>query len=659
MIPIKVYIYNFNELHIEQPKEFEECTEIESLFDKTMRTCFPITSNIEDADIAFFPVNNGSMFMHRMKKEVAFNTWKTQFINLLAPEHIRLRIPHITVWGYVFYETDISCIPNDFRVISLELSPYHRDTVVVPYILNHQTHHTAAKTSKNTSTYIQDIDSILESYDKRVLLAHIGRENIPSKQPILNMIRSSITSDQIIITNAASDDPFEIYKKSKFSIILSGDTPTRKGFYQSLAAGCIPIIFESTLIQYDAIYNHFFPSFRDITIVIPDHYKTESNIIDSIHNQINSILNDPVALKTILLTMQYVFTRLDYYKGDIPNPIYYSISTIVFPKIYKINTSCFEHISACFPLIINDEEIINYSSMLKSQYSLEILWDNFMDEYPCRTCTIETADYIYLSVFPFLAAWTSRPKFFDIIASCNHVLEAFAQYIAPLNTKKTILFPYADVMWHDERVFLNHPSVKHKLPANIKILAFESANDPRVFPVPYPCESRSTTINASITKTLLSYIGRKRPIIDEFLRNKFSSEFFNCVLINQKEWHSVNTECWTQTIQNTYYNSTFSLHPHGDMKTRRGFYQSLQMNSIPVVFQSNKDGYHGICGIDINKVAVIFHDDVHPTKIIEELIKISNNPDLLEQYHCEIKKICPKVLYDEEGFYQVMKMLRL
>jgi hypothetical protein len=594
---LKVYIYDHPDIYQSDIKGFEECTDIEHIFTQTIPIAFNRVYDINEAHFAFFPSHNGSLFTHAMSHEDAMSLWRDVYTPMIAP-YIH-KVPHITVWGYVFYNIDLLAlnIPPEIYIISLEKHPSHPRTITVPYILNHQTHETASKTTPVTSPQHPS------NTNKTKLLAYVGR----NENPLIAQIIDTFPPESTTCTNAAIDDPFEVYKIAQFSLILDGDTPTRKAFYHSLAANCIPIITNTALEHYDSLFNHTLPlkSFSEIAIIY-------SNI---------------ETLKVQMETFQpnydtiYNLAQLFNYYTYPSSPVIKAIHSIVFPRIFVTPST---HITPKYPIYISPSEIITQENIYQSQYSLEVQLNNFMiHEYPARTLDPHHADITYLPITPFLAAWTTRPYFYDVEASTQHVLDALTQ-TSPHS--KTIMFAYSDVMWHDQRVFLNHPQVQRALPPKTIIVAYEAHEDlitqAHIYPVPFMIPNPRNI--------LLTYIGRpSRPIIENLTKLNLSPTQFTYKPIQFAEqyWKSSNTivnECHA-----LYSRSMFSLHPHGDMKTRAGFYQSLQTGCIPVIFESNQAGYRAVLKDTLDTKAIILPDDITPEHLISYLTWVKQCSNVL------------------------------
>jgi hypothetical protein len=110
------------------------------------------------------------------------------------------------------------------------------------------------------------------------------------------------------------------------------------------------------------------------------------------------------------------------------------------------------------------------------------------------------------------------------------------------------------------------------------------------------------------------------------------------------KWISINNETTYNEIDELYLNSHFSLHPHGDKKSRKGFYHSLLLGCIPVVFDDNYEIYEKVFKeiINLEDIAIILNkneknfEDVLQKELLNIDSKIEN-----------INKIKNLLLYDE------------
>jgi hypothetical protein len=111
------------------------------------------------------------------------------------------------------------------------------------------------------------------------------------------------------------------------------------------------------------------------------------------------------------------------------------------------------------------------------------------------------------------------------------------------------------------------------------------------------------------------------------------------------QWISYNNINMYTEIDNLYNNSYFSLQPHGDKQTRKGFYHSLLMGCIPVVFENNYQVYEDIFKkyVKITDICVVIKNS--EIKIINKILenKIKDIPEMIKS----INTIKHLLLYPE------------
>jgi hypothetical protein len=325
----KVYIYNIPNAYLNIAGCFEECTSVFTMFHESFLNQYKIVDDIQNADFAYIPFTIGSLFVSKSIEEC-----KIKWIETYKP-HIKHdlldKIPHILIWGYVLYQIDLTFINSKIYIISLEskgessISNIDR-MLVVPYILDIQTHWCCAKLTRIDNDKLRLVYEDKQServYD----ISYVGRTFDKTRNVIIDYLENEFTIQKYIPSEM---DPFEIYKKTKLALILRGDTPTRKALFHAIAAGSIPIIFESCLEEYDYMYFGMFESLRNICICIPDY-----------DNEINYelyLINIKIIIKVALNNYQLnpekfkdIFRRYNYYEktDGYSNPVYHSVNAIL------------------------------------------------------------------------------------------------------------------------------------------------------------------------------------------------------------------------------------------------------------------------------------------------------------------------------------------
>jgi hypothetical protein len=223
---------------------------------------------------------------------------------------------------------------------------------------------------------------------------------------------------------------------------------------------------------------------------------------------------------------------------------------------------------------------------------------------------------------------------------------------------KIILLCYSDVMWEDERCFINYFNFNKK---NIIFITYEKVIDKylnKQISVPYITHIKESNDNYTIEfkekKNLLCYAGRYRNEL-EYMKNIIILDTSKYQEINT-QWISYNDKTLYNDIDELYSNCYFSLQPHGDKQTRKGFYHSLLLGCIPVVFENNYEIYESIFKdiIDINDICIIIknNDILNIENILNEIILNKNNdlffPSIKNIFY-NINKIKYLLLYPDNN----------
>ena len=101
-------------------------------------------------------------------------------------------------------------------------------------------------------------------------------------------------------------------------------------------------------------------------------------------------------------------------------------------------------------------------------------------------------------------------------------------------------------------------------------------------------------------------------------------------------------------IDNLYLNSTFSLQPHGDKETRKGFYHSILLGCIPVIFENNLTVYKQIFSniIDIEEICIVIKNN--EINSIDEILS-NINVTKINNMICNFNKIKKILLYHDNN----------
>jgi hypothetical protein len=270
------------------------------------------------------------------------------------------------------------------------------------------------------------------------------------------------------------------------------------------------------------------------------------------------------------------------------------------------------------------------SRYLTSQYSLEPLIHYKLLRDPRRTVIKEQASVAVLPFYPFLSGWKNHPYVFDTFHLADHYMEFFDAIQWQNSPLPHIIF-YGDVMWNSRPHFPQNDKVK--IPKNTYFATLEehtggyhSMNSSEtsselasgtaidgqklkhshVITIPFPTsvhfDRKKPKMNVmdfdEKRPYLLCYAGRDRWPVGNLTIAVEAKEIqdtdFKVHKFEQKGWKTLNDEASTLLILEFYKKCTFTLHPYADMGTRRGFYDSMTVGSIPVVYTENVDRYSNI-----------------------------------------------------------------
>jgi len=291
------------------------------------------------------------------------------------------------------------------------------------------------------------------------------------------------------------------------------------------------------------------------------------------------------------------------------------------------------------PTYINNKDIIdntlnlnNYSKnkCLRSQYSLEIYFHNLLLNSTYVTNDISISKIVFIPIYLFLSSWKDK-YIYNVNNTINIINEIMPIVNNYLLQDKIVLFCYSDVMWEDERCFINYFNFNKK---NIIFITYEKVIDKylnKQISVPYITHIKESNDNYIIEfkekKNLLCYAGRYRNEL-EYMKNIIILDTSKYQEINT-QWISYNDKTLYNDIDELYSNCYFSLQPHGDKQTRKGFYHSLLLGCIPVIFENNYEIYESIFKdiININDICIIIKNNeiLNIEKILNDIILNKNN----------------------------------
>jgi hypothetical protein len=351
---IKIYIYNLvelNKLMLYYPEVPPEMN-LYSLFYNQLINNYNIVNDINDADIAFIPIDYTKLLYRYpincdiLPLEYPPNPptvefkYKSNDIEYFWNNYVdkylikKTTIPHFILYSYVLFDINFSYISENIIIISYEtkVSLYNvKNTIknsnhkilMIPYILNENKNYGQ---SKITSFFFNDIFNINKIIKyKNIDLAFFGETNDNINRPVLTYYRKIIN-----IINPNNFNNYIIDKGIcaeinlpyiKYLFVLRGDTPTRLCFYQCFAFGVIPILYEDDFKQ----YNNLIVSVNlvDSVFIIPKYTEdlTEeiynNNIINMLKNEFSN--NDNYLNK--VKNHKQIFDEFNYFTESLCKPI--------------------------------------------------------------------------------------------------------------------------------------------------------------------------------------------------------------------------------------------------------------------------------------------------------------------------------------------------
>lgn len=321
-----MYVYDCEGLHCDVFDPIPHTRLGRELYEQLLRSPTRVR-HIEDADAAYFPVNMVSWYYNvgsvaldtyasykarNAELEEAWAKWSER----LPPPEVRSRIPHFVIWPYVFYNVNISFVPQDIFVLAYEDigvggAPAHASyengcaqrCIVIPY-LSKSVHIDPARYEQYKSRkLISFVGSVIRSSATRMFRSRIVpylRESLPSSDFIFKSTDELPPVDE----NGAKLLPEHInhslvFKTSKLCLELPGDTVTRKGFYDAIRHGCSPVILESSLKVYQRLLGGALP-IKEAIVTLPDELVTHGVPLDGVIEKLRSAaLSEPEAWRRI------------------------------------------------------------------------------------------------------------------------------------------------------------------------------------------------------------------------------------------------------------------------------------------------------------------------------------------------------------------------
>jgi len=610
---MRIYVYPTHELLFEWPY-FQEATIVQDLFLSEIKSC----DSIDDADLAFFPLTLATAFQHqRSQHHLATHVnvqyeWRNKWSKFIQNK----KIPHFVLCSYVLFNVKLDFLPPDFFVVSYECEVTldikgtlgnfgcGNRMVTIPYYVEE------SKSPLNTSKW-HDV----------IFIGHFDHAQEHRKQLIQFLTPIYNVQCHVPVENM---NYVKLYGQAKVGLVLRGDTPTRRAFYQCLLAGCCPLIYRHCLIHYQNLFRGYYLPIEQMCLVISDDGSDACIVL-------NEYLHSAQRQEEFLMLVKKHRFMLDYnYKiQGVSAPIYYALRSMIFPETKNFKSPL------CFMVPLSDSFHTNYlpttissrdvvKGQQTSQYELEIIWHQSLANQFAQTHVIEQADVVLIPFYSFLAGWNHSQFQPERIAK---TLVFLMDHIKSWTTTvKPHLLIYSDVMWD------NSVLSKLTLPKNTIWISLESIHMPGIRCLTSPYISGFQQMMPIQEKSWdLCYIGRFRK---PFAKGDSTNHTMKLEFIEMEGWKSINEETFLQRVGELYGKSTFSLQPPGDRMTRRGFFQSLFCHCVPVVFRDNVEGYqqHTLGEYDIRDLCIVLKDDVasYTLKGVLDELKFTPRAQIME-----------------------------
>ena len=616
---MKYFKYKVNHTYT-RPTGFQEATDAEDKIWQSLLRFHEEVDNINNADIAFIELNNASFYFNK-------GTLKRIWEEYINPRISKKDIPHVTPFTYVINDNDLSFIPSWINIWAYETECSHHAATsllttdsgcgsrmcMIPYVLTPGTNPAAGLVESTSITYDNFNSTAWKNRAHAAFIGSLqadGRPRISTRADQILKWQQQIGCD--IYPDRSATEPNSTYSKYKFALIMRGDTPTRKAFYQAIAAGSFPVVTESAWQQYSELYRGHCDSLVDMVVVVPDDASTWS--ISKIQIQLETIIKNCDELLPRL--GRWVNKYLDYDGGGVVEAAMLATiqktQKITVPLVYLHELGPASYYRPT-NVQVSEQEVISESNILESQYALEHIILDTIEKYPYRTACLEKAKAAIVPVHTFLTCWR-QPNYYSVTDCVDTIKSALRRLPEWSSSTVPHYLGYGDVLWDDERVFIPHV----QLPQNTTIISLETCNSStKQASVPFPHGTVPDKIYSG-ERRLAVYVGREREAVC-----KYNIDY---EIISTPGWHSTNTQ--NARIIKAYSEHKFSLQPHGDRATRRGFYQSIACGCIPVITSDCVRAYSEALATDVSRFCVIVPE--WNDNAIECLEKINFNEMRLE-----------------------------
>jgi hypothetical protein len=345
---MKLYVYKLLELDNLMlffdtvPPEMD----LYDLFISKLKSNYEIVDDIENSDIAFIPIDFIKLIYGQIKntqwhnfytellnaekyKELTppsqpptfgsdikekfikffWENYVKDFINLKSP------VPHFILYSYVLFEISFEPIDKNVHILSYEnevsffnkIQTYDKGTfnrmVTIPYILNSNPTYSLPKITKNFDV------------EKKYNISFIGNL-YDENRPLLYLTRNFIVNLPFDVKISGSDNLMDTLPKTKYLLVLRGDTPTRVSFYQSFAYKVVPIIFEKELKIYSQVLSDPNLIYESCFILPNKNDLSDEEYLEIVTKILNDELSDNKNYLRKIKNHELIFNQINYFSEE-------------------------------------------------------------------------------------------------------------------------------------------------------------------------------------------------------------------------------------------------------------------------------------------------------------------------------------------------------
>lgn len=332
----KIYIYDLIELNYlcETFPKVQPEMDLFDLFLNKLTMHYQIVHNIEEADMAFIPVDYVKLIYIGPHDDYSIvpencpptppthgiihkeNTIKF-FWDLYVKPKLNLESgkKHFLFYPYVLYDINFSHIPIDIVIFNYEcmltLSNYcypattNSKLIPVPYPLNNNVNHNQQMIYKFQHFEKKNDISFFGSLDRT--------EHLKYFRTFLKYLKTNIYFGN-------GDEAFDNLKNTKYLMVLRGDTPTRLCFYQCFAFGVIPIIFENELYLYKKLILDGI-NISESCLILPNINNNPSTYAEIVDNILTNELSSESNYLNKVKNHEKIFDNINWYGEGLCKPV--------------------------------------------------------------------------------------------------------------------------------------------------------------------------------------------------------------------------------------------------------------------------------------------------------------------------------------------------